>query len=284
MSGALLRSIDPVVLGTKGTLVTPTPTMQVDGARLARVFPFFLWLDAAGRVIDYGPSLAKTLPALCRGAPMAEHFRVRRPGRAANAADWRRHVGQMCMLVALGREGLSLRGGCEVLEDDSTVLLVSPVVSSLTQLRGLGLGLGDFAPHDAAADLLLLARTMQTSMDDSERLAQRLRSRSEHLNTILELAHNGVLLLGADGRVLHANSALRKLLGLAPEDVPGCTAADLDALLRELLAAGEAWAPCFDQVPQEQLEAPDEGTGPTPPVAPGPARAAHRRDECSARR
>jgi signal transduction histidine kinase len=223
-----------------------TSAMLVDGPRLARVFPFFLWLNAEDQVIDFGPSLAKAMPALARGDSMAEHFELRRPQRGAGVG-WRHHAGQTCLLGARLQPDLALRGGCEVVDDGGTVLLVSPVVSSITQLRSMGLDFGDFAPHDGVAEMLLMAGSMQTSMSDAQRLAQRVRTRSQHLNTILELAQNGVLLLGADGRVLHANSALRNLLGLAPEALPGRTAADLDALLRELLAAGETWAPCFAQ-------------------------------------
>jgi len=182
---------------------------------------------------------------LTEGGALSAHFSVSRPRTAGNVQAWRAHGHDLCTLRSLHTPSLMLRGGCEVLEDDSVLLLVSPVLNSLEALRAHGLAFDDFAPHDAVGEMLLLTRSMQTSAADTERLAERVRRRSQQLDTILELGQSGMLLVAPDGRVLHANGALLRMVGLARDQLPGLTARDLDARVQGLLEAGQGLGPCF---------------------------------------
>jgi signal transduction histidine kinase len=188
---------------------------------VGRAFPFFLWLDPTLHVRAAGVSLRKAWPAVQAGAPLHALFDIRRPGQNADIDAWRRHGTDLCTLKARGELALSLRGNPECLADGSLLLLVTPVITSLEQLRGLGLGFNDFAKHDAAGEMLLLARTSQMSAQDTSRLAERLKTRSAELHMILELSHSGVLACRADGHLQHANSAVLGMLGLGREQVIG---------------------------------------------------------------
>jgi len=207
----------------------------LEPAVVARSFPFHLWLDASLRLQAVGRSLRKALPDLQAGQRLAEQFDVRRPTAAVTADDWRAHGHDLCTLKARGAVPLTLRGHAEVLADGSVLLLVSPVLTALDQVRALGLGFNDFARHDAAGELLLLARTTQMSAADTERLAQRLKQRTALLEAILETSRNGVLAFGANGRLLHGNGPALEMLGLNREQSRGLTLEALSAHVETLM-------------------------------------------------
>ena len=206
----------------------------LDAARFARAFPFYLQLDAALHIRGIGASLHKAMPALRPGMALAAAFEVRRPRAAATLDEWRRHGGDLCTLRALAKGPvLTLRGNAEVLDDGSLLLLITPVLNSTEALRELGLGLNDLARHDATGEMLMLARTTQMSAADTQRMAERLKLRSELLNSILELSSNGVLAFAPDGRLQHANAALLRMLGLQRGQLTGLNLPAVQALLDE---------------------------------------------------
>jgi signal transduction histidine kinase len=207
----------------------------LDGAQFERAFPFHLWLDDGLRLLRAGSALRKALPALVEGTALGDAFEVARPRGAVDLADWRRHGTALCTLRARGEVRLTLRGNAELLDDGSLLLLVSPVLTSLDEVRRLGLNFNDFARHDAAGELLLAARTTQMSARDSERLAERLQARTELLNSILELSHNGVLAFGADGVLQHCNAAVVRMFGVRADRLAGATLDEVDALIRRRL-------------------------------------------------
>ncbi|MCU0950391.1 MAG: ATP-binding protein, partial [Burkholderiaceae bacterium] len=209
----------------------------LDAAQFARAFPFHLLFDDRLRLIDAGPSLRRALPELAAGEALAARFDVARPREAGDIDAWRRWGTQLITLTARDRPAVSLRGSAEVLDDGRLLLLVSPLPSALGALTSLGLGFNDFARHDAIGDLLLLTRTTQISVDDAQRLAERLRGRTEQLRTIIELSVSGVAYVDADGRVQQVNSALLKMLGLDHATVLGMDGRLLSDHLASLHAA-----------------------------------------------
>jgi signal transduction histidine kinase len=216
-----------------------TAAPPLSGAQVERAFPFHLWLDAELRLLGAGSSLRRAMPGLRLGEPLSAQFEVRRPRQATSLDDWRRHGTDLCTLRALGDVSLTLRGNAETLADGSLLLLVSPVLTSLEDVRALGLGFNDFAKHDAAGELLLLARSTQMSAQDTERLAQRLKARSEQLDSILELGQNGVIAFGRDGHVQQVNGALLRLLGLPRAAARGMALPAFQAHLTGLLERGQ---------------------------------------------
>ncbi len=227
--------------GTPPTPPTPLPGAPgLDGAAFERAFPFHLWLDAELRVRAMGASLRKALPELRPGEALDPLFEVRRPAGARCAEDWRRHGQELCTLVTRApARPLTLRGNAEQLADGSLLLLLTPVITSLEALRSLGLSFDDFACHDGAGEMLMLARTTQTSVADSLRMAERLRRRTAVLDGILELSLNGVLAFDAGGLLQHANTAVLQLTGLRREQLSRRSLAEVQALLAGRLEAGQ---------------------------------------------
>ncbi|MFX8219237.1 PAS domain-containing protein, partial [Acinetobacter baumannii] len=67
---------------------------------------------------------------------------------------------------------------------------------------------------DNIGELLLLGRSTQMALQDTRRMADQLRVRSQQLHSVIELCADGVAFCDADGYIQHANAALHELLGL----------------------------------------------------------------------
>ncbi|RTL24258.1 MAG: PAS domain-containing protein [Burkholderiales bacterium] len=204
----------------------------LEAAQVERAFPFYLWLDDSLRVKAFGPSLATALPGLRCGDPLDQHFSVRRPTPAADFADWQAHGRSACTLFAIEQAGLRLRGAVEWPEAGGLLLLIAPVLTSLDELRTLNLALTDFAPQDNIGELLLLGRSTQMALQDTRRMADQLRVRSQQLHSVIELCADGVAFCDADGYIQHANAALHELLGLPAS--PSLVGMPIDALEHQL--------------------------------------------------
>ena len=210
------------------------------GAAFARAFPFFLQLDAQLRVVEAGASLRKVCPAALPGVALQTLFRVRRPRGVTRAADWRSHVGELCTLAAIDVPGLTLRGSAECGDDGGVLLLVAPVLGSLEEVARLGLSFNDFAKHDATGDSLLMTQTAHMSSLDAQRLAERLRARTEQMTMMLELSQSGVVYFDGGGCLQQINPALLDMLGLARDAAFDFDMAALDAWIDERQSGAEA--------------------------------------------
>lgn len=233
---------------------------SLDGSRLERAFPFFIELDSRSRVRAAGRSLRKALPKLQLGVCLTQDFLLVRPGQAPDAQAWRRYgPDEICTLQSRAEPVLRLRGNAEVLDDDGVLLLLTPVLQSVEQMRQHGLDFVDFARHDAVGEMILLSRSMQTSLADSGKMAQRLQRRTDQLNMILELGQDAILLLDPAGQVRHANGVFLSLLDMSRTELASASAATLEARLRSLMAAGQDVDTCFALDAQERAadEAPE---------------------------
>ena len=228
--------IEPV-LAVEVTLPSRPPALGASA--FARAFPFYLHVGADLCVCSAGASLRKAYPAVQPGAQLQALFRVRRPRNTGSIEAWRARVGETCTLAALGPQPLTLRGSPEACDDGSLLLLVAPVLNSLDEATRLGLGLNDFAKHDATGDSLLLAQTARLSGQDAERLAERLHARTEQLVTILELSPNGVVYFDSGASLQHVNTALLGMFDLERVTVFDMGIAALDDWIGGLLAANE---------------------------------------------
>ena len=217
----------------------PCQAPALGASAFARAFPFYLHVGADLCVCSAGASLRKAYPAVQPGAPLQGLFRVQRPRDTGSIEAWRTRVGETCTLVALGPQPLTLRGSPEACDDGSLLLLVAPVLNSLEEVTRLGLGFNDFAKHDATGDSLLLAQTARLSGQDAERLAERLRGRTEQLATILELSPHGVAYFDSGAALQHVNTALLGMLNLKRVTVFDLSIDALDDWIGGLLAANE---------------------------------------------
>ncbi|MCA9714500.1 MAG: STAS domain-containing protein [Myxococcales bacterium] len=147
-----------------------------------RAFPFHLALDEQLRVLQRGESLARVLPALREGDALAQHFTLARPQLdALSLATLRARQDALFLLRARARP-LTLRGQM-ICEGDApaALFLGSPWITDAAQLDALGLRVSDFAQHDPLADMLVLLRTKQASVDEAQALAATLQRQRREL-------------------------------------------------------------------------------------------------------
>jgi signal transduction histidine kinase/HPt (histidine-containing phosphotransfer) domain-containing protein/ActR/RegA family two-component response regulator len=192
----------------------------LDAAEVDTLFPFHIALDAQGRLVRWGRTLARILPTLGGGDPLEAHFELVRPAGPTSLEALTRAAATVVVLRARAAM-LTLRGQVLV-RADGALFVGTPWVSELGELRRLGLKLGDFAVHDAMLDHMTLLQSKNTALADVQRLARRLeeeKSRAERLygevaelsawlSTLVENLPFGVLLEDARRRVVMANQAL----------------------------------------------------------------------------
>lgn len=218
--------------------VTARPVLC--GEAFEAAFPFFLLLDDDLRVVSAGAALLRAVPTLIVGSPVRDALTPTRPRGLADHTDWRTFDRSAVVLRGKTEPAPMFRGQLVGQADGGVLLLLSPVVTRLDDLRRLGLQLGDLALHDATGDLLLLQQALQTSVDDAQRLAQRLRVKGQQLQWMTELSGHGVAYFDQDGALLQHNPLFTTLLGWPASTTMPCSIETVTVRLREMLIPTDA--------------------------------------------
>ena len=216
--------------------ISPFPVL--DEGAFSRAFPFYIHVDANLCVRSAGPSLRKAYPTVQPGAALKALFTIRLPRAIESVEDWRACAHDSCTLVSLNHRALKLRGSAEICAD-GLLLLVSPLLTSPEEVNRLGLGFNDFARHDASCDSALLGQTSRALKDDANRLAERLRRRTEQLTAMCELARSGVAYFDSKEHLQHCNSAMLEIFGLTRAQSFDLNITSLDERIDSLLAPDE---------------------------------------------
>lgn len=181
-------------------------------AQFEAEFPFYLQVGCDGAVRRMGASLARIMPP--GPAAFGERFRVIRPEMTADFAGLAAWGGKLLVLESRFEPVVRLRGSVQLQPDGrSALLLLSPWITRVEDIEALGLSIGDFGAHDPAVDLLFLQQSNLNALEDTRRLAARLRERTASLDSISALSPDGIVLFGEEGRVSYANPALGRMLG-----------------------------------------------------------------------
>jgi diguanylate cyclase (GGDEF)-like protein len=125
---------------------------------LARFMPMHLLLDADGRVVSVGPTLARVLADTAPlGARFEDLFDIRSPGGAVTAGEVLERAGQRFRLVPRNRPRVGLRGLGQRLDRGQMLLNLSFGIDLIAAVREFALTDADFAATDLAMELLYLA-------------------------------------------------------------------------------------------------------------------------------
>jgi len=137
-------------------------------------FPFHLVFDRNFTILQVG--LQRACPLIQPGIHASAALRVRRPLVEFKWEAMRDNARSVFLLEAKSGK-LLLRGQMIAEEAAGTVtFLGSPRIMDLSTLTSFGLSLDDFALHDAAADLLFLLQSKNTTLADAKRLMAELTS------------------------------------------------------------------------------------------------------------
>ncbi|MCU0903049.1 MAG: GGDEF domain-containing protein [Tabrizicola sp.] len=132
--------------------------LDLDCTLLARFMPMHLLLDAEGRALGFGPTLARVLQgAAVSGARFEDLFEVRSPGGAVTVADVLARAGHRFLLVPKSGLRTGLRGLGQRLPGDGRILLNMTFVDLIAAVRDHALTDADFAATDLVREVLLLA-------------------------------------------------------------------------------------------------------------------------------
>ncbi len=216
----------------------------LSAAQFAAEFPFHLLVDAQDGIRQTGASIARLMPA--GPSVFADWFKVVRPRIDPNFAGLAAWAGKLVVLESKFEPYVRLRGSVQPLEDGSGVLLLmSPWITRLEDIETLGLTVTDFAAHDPAIDLLFLQQANVTALEDTRRLAAKLKDRTLSLDSISALSPDGIILFGPDGRATYVNPALGRLMGESISFFMDMTESTFVGFLSTLLDFGQI-LPDFD--------------------------------------
>lgn len=136
----------------------PEHGVALDTASLSHFMPMHLLMDSAGRVLSFGPTLARVLrDDAVLGARFEDLFEVRSPGGAETVHELLKRGGHRFRLVLRDERKTGFRGLGLHLSGDRILLNLSFGIDLITAVRELSLSDADFAATDLAMELLYLA-------------------------------------------------------------------------------------------------------------------------------
>ncbi len=155
----------------------------------SRLFPFHIILDSNLRVVGFGESLRKVVRGIEIGDEFYRHFRWKRPVHENVAFDELTRRSNKLFLAKSVERDIDLRGQLShVAEQGALFYLCAPWLTQMSQLKGLGLELSDFAVHDPIVDFLFLLQSRDAGLADARKLAARLKRRGEDLQRAMTVA------------------------------------------------------------------------------------------------
>lgn len=152
--------------------VLPVPMEAFD-----RLMPLHVLLDGAGRIVSYGPTFAKLLPAAgLIGITLFEAFEMRRPSGVRNMADLAARGGERLRLVLRrGHRPVTFRGIAMPLAQGAGMILnLSFGIGVVDAVRSYALTDADFAATDLAVEMMYLVEAKTSAMNTLKGFALRL--------------------------------------------------------------------------------------------------------------
>lgn len=136
----------------------PDARIELDPVAAAQFMPMHLLLDEAGRVLSFGPTLARVLGEdAVAGARFEDLFEVRSPGGATTVGDvLSRNASRFRLMPRKGVQ-VGLRGLGRRLAAGRILMNLSFGSDLLTAVRELALTDADFSATDLALELLFMA-------------------------------------------------------------------------------------------------------------------------------
>ena len=154
---------------------------------IADLFPFAVVCGPDLRVLEVASGWSRAGFGPRPGELLTDALSILRPVITPSRDAIADHLADIFVLTVRDRPGVTLRGQFLIrstAEAGERVIFVGgPWITRLSELADLGLGLGDFPPHDARGDLLVLVQTQWTNLEDMRQLTDQLRVTARSLET-----------------------------------------------------------------------------------------------------
>ncbi|MBC7739398.1 MAG: hypothetical protein H7245_19820, partial [Candidatus Saccharibacteria bacterium] len=154
---------------------------------LDKLMPLYLLVSAEGRIVSYGPTLAKLLnskildrtadePADLVGLSLFDAFDIRRPSGVTTMADLMGREGERLRLsLRHSLRSMVFRGvALRLMEGAGMLLNLSFGIGLVDAVRSFTLTDSDFAPTDLAVEMMFLVEAKSAAMGELTNLTGRL--------------------------------------------------------------------------------------------------------------
>ena len=192
------------------------------------LFPFRLTFDDDLRFKEFGLAIAKMLPDLKVDARLPECFELKRPPRVALTREVLVNSARRLFVLRERSRGIFMRG--QIVRDAARGVyhfLGSPWVDHPDDLKGIGVSVRDYAPHDGTVDYLFALSLKATTLAQLGTAYEKLTRSEESFRSLIEGSPDAMA-VHRDGRLVYVNPALVAVLGYERvEELVGRQAADI---------------------------------------------------------
>lgn len=140
-------------------------TFVFSQAQLESLHPFFIQTTYTGEVIAVGKSIRKIMPAMTAGTNINDFFVIMAPEAFSFEAFAARGSAEAILVKA---KSLSLHFKGQLLpnqaQEGSCFFIISPYITSLSEVANVGLHFGDFALSDTIFDFMMLIQSERRAL------------------------------------------------------------------------------------------------------------------------
>ena len=147
----------------------------ISAESLSQMMPMHLRVAADGRIIGFGPTVAKLFANMdLEGQSFFDLFIIRRPLWVCSVTDIIAANGRKLHLILQNGQNTALKAVGIAAGDGNVLLNMSFGISVVDAIRDYGLTIGDFAATDLAVEMLYLIEAKSAAMAESRKLNTRL--------------------------------------------------------------------------------------------------------------
>lgn len=153
---------------------------------LAQAFPFHLVLDSSLRIVQVGDVLQRLITTAAVGDAVEDYFVISRPKISWDLDKILTKQNSLFLLSAKD-SALHLKGQMMWVEVENVLFFLGSAWGyNPGDLKSLGLKLQDFALHDTTTDFVILQRTSQMALEDTQALTQQVQVKKEQVEKLLQ--------------------------------------------------------------------------------------------------
>ncbi len=155
---------------------------------LDQLFPFHIILDFDLQVIHTGPKVYKIHSSCKIGSTFLDCFTPLRPKELKHPEDFENASHSIIIVKSTVKKDLKFRIQAVMHEEpNAIILLCSPILLKVQEVKDLDLKFKDFPVHDTLPDFLFMLYAQENTILETEELARKFKHQAERLEKMSEL-------------------------------------------------------------------------------------------------